>query len=233
MVHQKGIDTPMTGRSVRLCAILAIASLVPIGGCSSFGKRSRNLVEIQLREQRTENSELRRELQSAQTALAETQHKLSMARQTKSKAGPTVTLASGVSGSVGSIERLELSSLLSGGLDRDGIPGDELLSVLATTVSRSGSAIQTDGTLTVTAFDYSLPAESQKVGHWEWNAEGTATLWSDGVVGTGYRLTKEWEQIPRSEKIVLHARFVCIDGQQFDATRTVTINVPSHGTDAG
>jgi hypothetical protein len=232
MVHQKGIDTPMAGRSVRLCAILAIASLVPIGGCSSFGKRPRNLVEIQLREQRTENSELRRELQSAQTALAKTQHKLSMARQTKSDTGSTVTLTSGVSGTPRSIERLELSSLLSGGLDRDGIPGDELLSVLATTVSKSGSAMQTDGTLTVTAFDYSFPAENQKVGHWEWDVEGTATLWSDGVVGTGYRLTKEWDQIPMSGKIVLHARFVSIDGQQFDATKTVTIDVPSHGTDA-
>ena len=232
MVHQKGIDTPMAGRSVRLCAILTIASLVAAGGCSGFGKRPRNAVEIQLRQQRTENDELRRELQSTEAALAEAQHKLSMPRRTQAEDGATVTLASGVASSLSTIGRLELNSLLSGGLNRDGIPGDELLSVLATTVSRSGSAIQTDGTLTVTAFDYSLPAENQKVGHWEWNAKETAALWSDGVVGTGYRLTKEWEQIPKSEKIVLHARFVSIEGQQFDATKTVTIDAPSNDTDA-
>ena len=230
MAHQKGIDRPMAGRSVRLCAMLAIASLVPVGGCSSFGKQSRNLVEIQLREQRTENGELRRELQSAQTALAESQHKLSMTRRTPD--GTEVTLTSGVSESLGSVERLELNSLLSGGLDRDDIPGDELLSVLATTVNKSGSAVQADGTLAVTAFDYSLPAENQKVGHWEWNVDETGALWSNGVVGTGYRLTKEWEQIPRSGEIVLHARFVGIDGRQFDATRTVTIEVPFVGPDA-
>jgi hypothetical protein len=230
MAHRKGIDTPMAGRSVRLCATLAIASLVPAAGCSSFGKQPRNLVEIQLREQRIENGELRRELQSAQTALAETQHKLSMRRRTPD--GTEVTLTSGVSGALGAVERLELNSLLSGGLDRDGIPGDELLSVLATTVSKSGSAVQTHGTLTVAAFDYSLSAENQKVGHWEWNVNETAALWSNGVVGTGYRLTKEWEQIPRSGEIVLHARFVGVDGQQFDATRTVTIEVPFVGPDA-
>ena len=231
MAHQKRIDTPMAGRPVRLCAMLAIASLVPVGGCSNFGKRSRTLVEMQLREQRSENDELRRELQSAQTALAETQHKLSMTRRTPD--GTEVTLTSGVSGAPGSVERLELNSLLSGGLDRDGIPGDELLSVLVTTVSKSGSAVQTDGTLTVTAFDYSLPAENQRVGRWEWNVDETAGLWSSGVVGTGYRLTKVWEQTPKSGKIVLHARFVGLDGQQFDATRTVTIETPLDGSDAG
>ena len=226
MVHQNGIDMPMAGRSARLCAMLAIASLVAAGGCSGFGKRPRNVVEIQLRQQRTQNDELRRELESTQTALAETRDKLSMTRRTQAEAGSAVTLTSGVTRTLGTIERLELNSLLSGGLDRDGIPGDELLSVLATTVSRSGSAVQVDGTLTVTAFDYSLPAENQKVGGWEWNVDATEDLWSDGLVANGYRLKLKWQRLPRSRDIVLHARFVTVDGRQFDATETVRIDVP-------
>ncbi len=227
MVHQKGIDMPMAGRSARLCAMLAIASLVAAGGCSGFGKRPRNVVEIQLRQQRTENDELRRELDSAQTALAETQQKLSMTRRTRAGAESAVALTSGVSGALGTVERLELNSLLSGGLDRDDIPGDELLSVLATTVDRSGSVVHVDGTLTVTAFDYSLPDEGQRVGHWELSLEETSALWSSGLVGTGYRLRQKWQQIPRSRNIVLHARFVTADGRQVDATDTVMIDVPA------
>lgn len=227
MIHQKGIDMPKAGRSARLCAMLAIASVVAAGGCSGFGKRPRNVVETQLRQQRTENGELRRELESAKTALAETQHKLSMTRRAQAEAGSAVTLTSGVAGSLGTVERLELNSLLSGGLDRDGIPGDELLSVLATTVGRSGSAVQVDGTLTVTAFDYSLSGEDQRVGYWESSLEETSALWTDSLVGTGYRLRQAWQQMPRSRNIVLHARFVAADGQRFDATETIKVDVPA------
>ncbi len=223
MVKEKGIDTPTVGGTVRQCAMLAVAHLFFVGGCSGLGKRSENLTEIQLRQQRTENIELRRELESAQVALAETKQKLAISRQAQADTGTAVTLTSGT---LGTVERLELNSLLSGGLNRDGVPGDELLSVLVTPVDRSGAAVQVDGTLTIAAFDYSLPDEDQKVGHWEWDAEETAALWSDGLVGTGYRLTREWQLQPRSSKIVLHARFVAIDGQQFDATQTVTIDVP-------
>jgi hypothetical protein len=225
MAYEKGIDSPTIDGARGLCAVLSIVTLIAATGCSSFGRRSQNLVELQLREQRVANDKLREKLESTQAALSETQKRIKTLRE--SPPGSEVTLTSGASPAFSSIDRLELSSLLSGGLDRDAVPGDELLSVLATPVDKSGNAVRADGSLTITAFDYALPADDQTVGQWEWDVETTATLWSDGVVGTGYRLTEQWQKQPRSKRIVLHARFVTTEGRQFDATQTVTIDVPA------
>lgn len=231
MVDSKGIETPNDGSAVRLCAIPAVLALIVAAGCSGLGTRKTNVVEIQLRQQRTENDELRRELESTQIALADTQQKISALREAQPGSSASVKLASSSTDSISRVARLELNPLLSGGLDRDNLPGDELLSVLVTTADRFGSAIRADGKLSVTAFDYAMPADSQQVGHWDWEAEETASLWLDGLVGAGYRLTEEWQKPPRSTEIVLHARFVSVDGQQFDATATVKIEVPLPGGD--
>ncbi len=228
MAYEKGIDNPANGSALCVCAVLSVIVFAASSGCVNFGRRPRNLAEVQLREQRATNSELREQLEATQAELAQTQQKIKALRKTQSSA--EVTHASVSALSPNSVERLELSSLLSGGLDRDGVPGDELLSVLASPVDKAGHAVRVDGTLAITAFDYTLPAEDQRVGRWEWNTDATSALWSEGVIGTGYRVTEPWQKQPLSKRVVLHARFVTTEGQQVDATQTVTIELPARET---
>ncbi|MBI1310797.1 hypothetical protein GC176_05770 [bacterium] len=224
MADLNGIVTPKSGVAARRGAIAALFVFVLfVVGCSGLTTRRTRSVEVQLRQQRSENEELRRELASTQSALTETQQTVEALRETRNDASGNVTLASGAAVSAGRIDRLRLNTLLSGGLDRDNIPGDELLSALVTPVDTSGTPTRVDGTLSLTAFDYSLPERDQQVGHWEWDTAATAALWLNGFVGAGYRITEAWQTLPRSADIVLHARFVSGGGQQFDATETVTI----------
>lgn len=209
--------------TVGLWTALIAGSLLSTAGCSGLRSRSDSAVEVRLREMRQENDDLRRELQTAQSVLQDARRELiAMREQTASESG--VTLTSGTA--TGQIARLEVNPLLSGGLDRDQQPGDELLSVLVTTLDADGSARQEPGTLTVTAYDYALNDAGQQVGQWKWDPEAAAERWVDGLVGAGYRLTEPWMHPPRSREIVLHVRFVSLDGRQFDATETVLIDVP-------
>ena len=225
MVTSNGFDAPKPGRSVRLHAALALLASIAVVGCSGLKTRQSDVTEIQLRQQRLEAEQLRGELDTARARLAEQRRRIASQQTSEVGSVSRVTQASTSAALRTSIERLRLNSLLSGGLDRDGVAGDELLSVLATPIDGTGAAVREDGTLTVTAFDYALPDGQQQVGYWKWTSEDVAELWQDGLVGTGYRVTEKWLRQPQSRQIVLHARFVTVDQRQFDATETITIDV--------
>ncbi|MHC4877866.1 MAG: hypothetical protein ACYTGL_15505 [Planctomycetota bacterium] len=191
-----------------------------------MSKSRTDVVEIQLRQQRSENEGLRRELEATRQALASTRRKTNALRDAGDGESGAVSRVSTSNDSAVTpqLDRIEIRSLLTGGLDRDAIPGDELLSVLVTPVDQSGTPVRPDGMLSVTAFDYSLPKDRQQVGRWEWDTQATESLWMAGVLATGYRFTGAWDTPPVTDSIVLHARFVTPNGEQFDATEKVSVD---------
>jgi hypothetical protein len=124
------------------------------------------------------------------------------------------------------VTSIQIVSLLSGGLDRDDEPGDELLTLLITPQDQSGETLRTDGTLTVEAFDFSRTGEQQRVGRWEFAGRDLADLWHSGVIGRGFRLVQPWQTAPSSSEVTLHVRLVNSDGRQFDQTGRLTITPP-------
>ncbi len=224
MLSQDGILDLRRG----LCAhFVALAAVVAFPGCAGFGKSRTDVVEIQLRQQRSENDDLRRELQSTKDALASARQKAAASRDVEPLESGTLSYVSTAAdpADTSRLDRIEIRSLLTGGLDRDSLPGDELLSVLVTPVDQSGSPVRPEGSLIVTAFDYSLPKDRQQIGRWHWSADATDSLWTAGVLATGYRFTGTWDSPPASREVVLHARFVASDGEQFDATEKVTVEI--------
>jgi hypothetical protein len=118
---------------------------------------------------------------------------------------------------------IEIVSLLSGGLDRDDEPGDELLTLLVSPQDRTGETLRTDGTLTVEAFDFSQTGEQQRIGLWEFAGRDLADLWHSGVIGRGFRLVKPWQTMPSSGEVTVHVRLVSSDGRQFNQTGRLTV----------
>jgi hypothetical protein len=127
---------------------------------------------------------------------------------------------------------IEIVSLLSGGLDRDDEPGDELLTLLLSPQDESGETLRTDGTLTVEVFDFSQTGEQQRIGLWEFAGRDLADLWHSGVIGRGFRLVKPWQTAPSSGEVTVHVRLVSSDGRQFNQTGRLTVTPPGQNSDA-
>ena len=210
-----------TGRILPLG--LLSATLLSALGCASRGDV--DLLEARLRENE-------RELESAESHLDQTRSELQLARQESdllrsqlSDTGQQPLLAEQADVLLRTAG-LKFNSLLTGGLDRDGLPGDDMLSAVLVPQDGNGEPVKLAGEIELELIDLSRPKESQRIGAWNFSADESRELWHRGLLGAGYRLNLPWQQIPESSDVVLHAKLTAPDRREFDTTEIIQITPP-------
>ncbi len=202
---------------------LIVASL---SGCALRGNSE--LLEARLRQQEDRVVRMETELRSAKSELeaakGESQHlreQLAGRRQQ--------TLLPEQADSMFRATGIQFNRLLTGGLDRDGSKGDELVSAVVVPHDADGELVKLPGRIELTAYDLAQDQEQKLIGRWEYGVEECRGLWHSGFLGSGYLIRVPWTQIPSNSKILLHARLVTPDGRQFDTSEHVEIDPPLGG----
>jgi hypothetical protein len=114
---------------------------------------------------------------------------------------------------------------LTGGLDDDGLPGDEALQVLVEPRDADGHSLKVSGTLVVAALEITPEGLKQPLCTWQLADDALRRSWRSGLLTTGYYLVLPWKKWPGTEKLRVVARLVLADGRAFEAERDVTIRV--------
>jgi len=199
-----------------------IASLlmgwVGLVGCSV--RNNADLLEARLRHQEDELRRLQSRLEEKEAELAEARRETQLLRsklqqKDSSLGADQITL-------LAQVERLKINTLLTGGVDRDGQPGDEALSVFLAPQDRQGDVLKVPGTLRLTLYDLGQ-ADREKIGSWTFSPEQMRQHWHRGVLGTGYQFELSWQKPPKSEELVLHAELTTVDNRRFQATTPIRI----------
>jgi hypothetical protein len=86
--------------------------------------------------------------------------------------------------------------------------------------------IKLAGAVELELFDLSRVAEDQRLGRWEFSAEDVREHWHRGFLSAGYLFQLDWQRVPTSSELTLHARLVAPDNRRFDATTQIKINPP-------
>ncbi|HEV3301150.1 MAG TPA: hypothetical protein VG055_15980 [Planctomycetaceae bacterium] len=199
-----------------------LGTLVLAAGCASTGQL--DILESRLRRQEDAANQL-------QSQLAESQNQLQAAKRetvdlrTQIANGKKLAHAEQLT-ALGTVEGISLNKYLTGGLDRDGIPGDEMLSAVVAPADADGNLVKAPGTVVVTVLDLSKPEAQQRVGHWEFGPKDSESLWHSGFLGSGYVVRVPWQTLPESPTLLVHARLKTIDGRQFDTSQSIRINPP-------
>lgn len=120
-------------------------------------------------------------------------------------------------------EALKFNMLLTSGQDRDGKPGDDALSVLLMPVDAHGDLVKLAGDVEMELFDMTLPADQQRLGTWKFTIDEVREHWHKGFLAAGYLFQVDWQNVPVSPEVTLHARMIVPDGRQFDTTTQVKI----------
>jgi hypothetical protein len=213
-----------TGRTTSRCVQIVICTLIACeAGCQSASPHPNERLEAHLRDQQAVISRLN-------TSLAQTEIELNMARRESSilrdefiRQRPGSEIAQ-TAYAVSRINRIEVVPLMSGGLDRDAVDGDELISVLVAPKDASGETHRLNGELSLRLVNFSRPAESQEVGAWNFTGNETAALWHSGVLGRGFRIVVSLPDNVLSSSIAAHVRFTTTTGDQFDVTHELLIS---------
>ena len=192
------------------------------GGCATTGDNA--ALESQLRAYETRVATLSRELEDVQEELVVARRETTHLRERTSESGEVV-LAAEQAEVLFRAEGLRISKLLTGGLDADDRPGDDVLSVVLEPHDSQGELVKLPGEVTIEVLDPALAGEKKTIGRWSFAASEVRDCWHNGLFVAGFKFRLDWQTVPEHETLVVHARLETADGRSFDATETVTVEV--------
>jgi hypothetical protein len=201
---------------------------VCLAGCSSA--RKTDVLEARLRSQEDMIAVYESEIQRVKTELASTRRETEDLRIQLAETGRPMTPPE-ESGAAFRTTGIQLSSLMTGGLDTDGEPGHDALSVVVIPHDGDGELVKVPGRIEIEALDPTGPGGAQRIGHWQFDQRDIHEYWHKGVVQSGYQFQLPWQTAPRTEQVVVLAHLTTADGRRFDTNLTVKVDPPGVSTD--
>jgi outer membrane murein-binding lipoprotein Lpp len=210
---------PAGPRWVLVGALLALACC----GCAS--RHRIDVLETRLRQKEDALARLHGELATARNDLQVARRETAMLRNQLAGTGERVLLPEQAD-ALFRVTAIEFSELLTGGVDQDGVAGDEQLSVVLIPYDANGELVKVPGTIELELFDPAKPEAVQRIGRWKFDTEESLTHWHRGFLGGGYLFHLAWQEPPQSPQLVLHGRLTTSDGRQFETSRPVRVTPP-------
>ncbi len=125
---------------------------------------------------------------------------------------------------------VKINTLLSGGKDRDGQPGDDLLVALISPHDQQGDLVKIAGEIEIEAYDMTRSGDNKRVGYWTFDPTQSAKAWHSGFVGAGLQFELPWQEAPSNKELLVHVRLRTSDGRQFDTSSPLKVIPPANAT---
>ncbi len=114
-----------------------------------------------------------------------------------------------------------------GGVDEDGIPGDEGLMVVVVPRDEDGAAVKVPGQVQIAAWEITPAGTKNPIGSWTVTADKVRPTWRTGFISTGYFVAVPWQTYPSIERVRIAVRFTTLDGRSFETDRDIMVKVCS------
>jgi len=202
-----------------------LLTVLGLAGCLA-GRGQSDLLQARLREQAGE-------LANAQSKLADQQRELTRAHRESEELRRQLaqSSSSGIlpeqSDLLVRVSGIKINSMLTAGVDRDEIAGDDALFVQFAPYDADGELVKLPGAIDIAVLDPSVPENERTVATWAFNAEQSREHWTRGLLGTGYQFTLPWpHDPPRNAELVVHVRLKPVDGREFMASHVFRVTPP-------
>ncbi len=207
--------------------VLLHGFLLVLCGCASRGNVE--LLESELRQQEDRYYALTHELRAVRSELEIARQETELLRTRQVNHSGTALLPEQTRSLV-RMSELSINKLFTGGLDRDGQPGDEAFAVLLNPLDSDGEVIKLPGQVDIVLLDLEQNQDGLPIGRWSFTAEQTREKWHAGL-SQGFLFRLPWQQTPAGSELILHARFETADGRQFKASHPLEITPPNRSTE--
>ncbi len=215
--------------SARQCLALTGWVVLLWSGCASRGQLE--LLEAEVRQHKDSLYRAEAKTTSLESQLAQARRESELIRSQVASNGGQAPLPE-QTGNLVRLAGVKINTLLSGGKDRDGQPGDDLLVTLISPHDEQGDLVKIAGEVEIEAYDMTRPGDDKRVGHWTFTPEQAAKAWHSGFVGAGLQFELPWQQTPANKELLVHARLKTTDGRQFDTNSPLRVVPPASAAPA-
>ncbi len=184
--------------------------------CSCKPNKRYDLIEAELRTRERELAETRLALEQSRNLNKAYVH------QSPSASGPTVPDPGNAA--VVFVKEIALGRG-TGGVDEDGVPGDEGLMVVVAPKDEDGTAIKVPARVQIAAWEVSPAGIKTPIGNWTLPPEKVRPTWRSGFVSTGFFVAVPWQTYPSTEKVRVAVRLTTLDGRAFEADKDVQVKL--------
>ena len=201
---------------------LAILAFLAAGAAGCRTAPRKDLVEAELRVKDADLRQLRADLERTEAYNQTLQRELRAFQQmSPGSASVDVSTPAGV--------RSIALGRQTGGVDDDGIPGDEALQVVLEPRDADGHTIKAPGHAHIHALEVTPEGVKKPLCSWHANPETLRKSWRTGLLSTGYYLTLPWRTWPSNTKLRVIVQFIGQDDRLFEADKDVTIRLTADG----
>ena len=214
----------------RQCLALSSWAVLLWAGCASRGQLE--LLEAEVRQHKDGQYRAEAKTSELESQLAQAHRETELIRSQVASNGGQAPLPE-QTGNLVRLSGVKINTLLSGGKDRDGQPGDDLLVALISPHDEQGDLVKIAGEIEIEAYDMTRPGDDKRVGRWTFNPEQAAKAWHSGFVGSGLQFELPWQEAPANKELLVHARLRTTDGRQFDTNSPLKVVPPASATPPG
>jgi outer membrane murein-binding lipoprotein Lpp len=207
------LHRPNLIRFARRAAVCGVASLILVG-CRSNNRY--DLIEAELRTRERELADARAQLDQSRNLLRA--YEASQQRGQPAPGGGVFLPLKDIAIGRGT-----------GGVDEDGVPGDEGLLVVVVPRDEDGSAVKVPARALVAAWEITPAGLKNPIGSWEITSDRLRGTWRSGLVSTGYFIALPWQTLPSTDRVRVAVRLVTTDGRTYEADRDVSVRPPLPG----
>jgi len=213
--HDSGERTSRFPARLRFAVLLLLIISCALTGCQSTKRYE--LIEAELRTRERELAETRAALDQARNLL----RAYEASQRHVQPPAPGHPAGTGTGG-FAPVKEIALARG-TGGVDDDGVPGDESLLVVIVPRDEDGSAIKVPARALVAAWEVTPAGLKTPIGSWAIPADKLRPTWRSGLISTGYFVALPWQTLPSTERVRIAVRLITADGREFEADRDVNV----------
>jgi len=200
---------------------MSLLLILTLYGCG--GRGNSDLLEARLRQQEDNIFALQRDLKDSRQALESAQHQTEVMQNQIVDASKGALLPEQTQ-ALYKVTGVKVNNLLTGGVDLDNKPGDELWTTLVTPHDADGETVKLPAEMELELVDLNQTGENRRVGIWTFKSEEVRSHWYSGFAGSGFRFELPWQRQPASEDLTLVVRMKSQDGRVFNANAPLRIS---------
>jgi outer membrane murein-binding lipoprotein Lpp len=195
-----------------------VLTLISLGGCA--GRMNSDLLQARIRDQAAQLTASQQETSKIKAELKQSRHET---ERLKAELAQQKFGLDEIQSATATIDRLHIYGMSSGGLNKDGRPGDDAVVVQFAPLDEDGDAIKAAGDVEITLIDPQLPGANSKIGTWKFSADDCASHWTRGIASTGFQFTLPLDQTPQNGNLVLQLKMRTANDQLLNASHAMKI----------